>query len=429
MKKIFGRVFNAPSKDSRVHSGRDNSDLKLKSKQDHQLSSSQHADHLWDTVMKLTKPLPKRKTGTPPKTKTITIPSTSNPPLKPVGGDRKRTSKATSPASKSIRVLPPTSPSVRTIPLPSATQKDIFYKGKGKPLQSSRDSKFSSISSLPSLKTLSISPSPSSRNTPSTSPAHSLTELEDIEIPNVILSSTEFTHLKSRLRRIRRRLAKQVFVTSNLSTNLCALLIRRECLIQNQNQNQNSSSGRSGSGLGSSEGAKRILHSTMMQVQTQNQLALLVILRTQLARLFARKVALMSCTREVVDKLESVLGDVEKEAVENIPEACSSRLAEEVKYVVGKEDLRILEEGVEKGIEGQRGVDGEIRGAVGEGVQGVGRGGQRRKGSLGEKVMMGRFVGFVEERLGVLGGVYVEIEGLLDSIREVSGKKDEGLVF
>lgn len=82
---------------------------------------------------------------------------------------------------------------------------------------STRDSKFSSISSLPSLAALSLHPHSQSRTS---SPG-----------PSLLLSVEELALLQSLIRKVARQLKKQEYLTNHLAGNLVHLFARKEVQI------------------------------------------------------------------------------------------------------------------------------------------------------------------------------------------------------
>ncbi|KAG4434231.1 hypothetical protein IFR05_010301 [Cadophora sp. M221] len=260
MKKLLNRLFNTSSRKP----------LNTSSKEPQ--TPEERADHLWNTVVGLTKPIPKKPSAIQ---KTVK----PHPAPKPHGGNVNTT--------QSITVPPPSS-------VPSYTTKDIFYKGKGKPVSSSRDSKFSSISSLPSLKTLNISP------TPTTGPSSATSSTPNAHIS---LPPSDFAHLKSLLRRATRRLKQQEYLTSHLSNNLLHIFARKELHIQS---------------------LKRL-----RKTEQQNMLSAIFRTKEHCGRLFLRKSAFLSHAFACLKKVQEMVDGAAEEAVRAIPVACTSRHAAE----------------------------------------------------------------------------------------------------
>ncbi|CZT02249.1 uncharacterized protein RAG0_09492 [Rhynchosporium agropyri] len=412
LKKLFSRVLNAPSKDSLALNSSSSSVGTSKSKpknlkQDQQIRSAQHAEHLWDTVVKLTKPVSKMSFGS---AKAQTVAVNSQPPLRPVGGNQTRNNKSTK-LSQSIRISPPASisNSPTSTSVPSSKQNDTFYKGKGKPIASSRDSKFSSISSLPSLHTLGISTCTTETNTVASSPTTSLA-LSTISA-HITLSRSEFSQIQSQLRRIHKRLLYQGHVTGNLAANLLSLLIRKETLIQNESHNHHHAK------------SSTYMHTKVRHhsAHTQNMLSTLLTIRDQLGRIFSRKEAFLSHSVTELGIFRKVLQDIERVAVEGIPEVGSSKMAEEVQFVLAREDIISFLTELDKGSGVQKRLDAEALKVVRD------RAGEERwvkKGGIGDRVTMGRFIGFVESRIEVLGGVYESLEGYMEGVGNLCDKSE-----
>ncbi|PVH78298.1 hypothetical protein DL98DRAFT_590421 [Cadophora sp. DSE1049] len=365
MRKMLGRLFNTPPRRS-----------PNPSTQEEKPTPQEHADRLWDTVTALTKPTPKKPSAILKTVKPLPAP-------KPQGGSKTK-GKTT---KQSVTVPPPAE-------LPSYTKKDIFYKGKGKPVvHSSRDSKFSSISSLPSLKTLNLSSSPTT--TPSPSAPSSATTISTTLDAHISLSRSEFTHLQSLLRRAHRRLQQQEFLTSNLANNLLFIFARKEMQVQN---------------------LKRLRKS-----EQANMLSAIFRTKEHIGRLFLRKAAFLSHSFASLDKLRKAVADAEKDAINAIPEACTSRQAAEgTRFVVEREMVGEWVAEMVRDLGLQRGLDGDVRRGVGE------RAGEGRwVGNVSEGIMMVRFVGFLEGRLGALEGCYgcvgEAIKGVEEVVREGEG--------
>ncbi|CZR61944.1 uncharacterized protein PAC_11841 [Phialocephala subalpina] len=132
-------------------------------------------------------------------------------------------------ASDSAVVVYPPNP-----PLPSFRGKDIFHRSSTSTSSASsiftthskrassvatRDSKFSSISSLPSLATLSIHPS--------------LQHARVSPGPSVPITVSELAFLQSLIRKVARQLKKQEYLTNHLAGNLVHLFSRKEAQIHN----------------------------------------------------------------------------------------------------------------------------------------------------------------------------------------------------
>ncbi|KAH7329943.1 hypothetical protein BKA65DRAFT_564974 [Rhexocercosporidium sp. MPI-PUGE-AT-0058] len=362
MKKLLGRLFKSARRSPKPSP---------EAIQPQMLTPEQRAEHLWDVVIGLVKPIPNQPS-------TISKTVKPHPAPKPTGGTAKST--------QAITVPPPSS-------VPSYTTKDIFYKGKGKPVSSSRDSKFSSISSLPSLKTLNISPT----ITPSTTAPSSTTTTT----PNahITLTPPEFRHLQSLLRRTTRRLKHQEYLVSNLANNLLYIFYRKETQMQN---------------------LKRL-----RKAEQQNMLSTIFRTKEHCGRLFLRKSAFLSHSFACVTKLQKILDEAAQEATMSIPEACTSRQASEgVRYVVCREAVGdfVGEMGRDVGV--QRGLDGELRNYV---LEKAGEG--RWVTSVSEGIMMVRFVGFLDGRGEVLEGCYGGLEEIVKKIEEVVRESDDTLLL
>ncbi|KUJ08079.1 uncharacterized protein LY89DRAFT_349327 [Mollisia scopiformis] len=118
-------------------------------------------------------------------------------------------------------------------PLPAFKRRDFFHKSSSSSAasisssvfsskrtstaaNSVRDSKFSSISSLPSLASLALLPHPSRTSSPG---------------PSLSLSVDELALLQSLIRKIARQLKKQEYLTNHLAGNLVSLFGRKEAQI------------------------------------------------------------------------------------------------------------------------------------------------------------------------------------------------------
>ncbi|KAK0104808.1 hypothetical protein ONS95_005076 [Cadophora gregata] len=361
MKKVLGRLFNGPPRRSPNPSTQE------------EKAKFEHAERLWDTVISFAKPGPKKPAAVVKTVKPLPAP-------KPQGG------RNTNISTQSVTVSPPSE-------LPSYTTKDIFYKGKGKPVvHSSRDSKFSSISSLPSLKTLNLS---SPTTTPSPSVPSSATTVSTALNAHISLSRSEFTRLQSLLRRAHRRLKQQEFLASNLANNLLFIFARKELQIQNLRRFRKS--------------------------EQANMMSTIFRTKEHCGRLFLRKAAFLQHSFASLDKLRKAVQEAEKEAVDAIPEACTSRWAGEgIRFVVEREVLGDWVAEMERDLGLQRGLDGDLRKGVKE------RAGEKRwVGNVSEGTMMIRFVGFLEGRLGALEGCYGRIGEVLKGIEEIA-REGEG---
>ncbi|KAL5314098.1 hypothetical protein ACEPPN_018522 [Leptodophora sp. 'Broadleaf-Isolate-01'] len=360
MKKLLNRLFNKSSRKSPNTSTKEPQ------------TPEERADYLWNAVVGLTKPIPKKPS-------TIQKTVKPHPAPKPHGGNTNTT--------QSVTIPPPSS-------VPSyTTTKDIFYKGKGKPVSSSRDSKFSSISSLPSLKTLNISPT----TTPSTAPSSTTSTTPNAHIS---LPPSDFAHLKSLLRRATRRLKQQEYLASHLSNNLLHIFARKEMHIQS---------------------LKRLRKS-----EQQNMLSTIFRTKEHCGRLFLRKSAFLSHAFACLGKMQKMVDEAAQEAVLAIPVACTSRQAAEgVRYVLCRETVGDFLGEMERLGGLQRGLDGDIRRCV---LERAGEG--RWVGNLSEGIMMLRFVGFLEGRGRVLEGCYGLLGEVVKGIEEVAREREgEDLLF
>ncbi len=113
--------------------------------------------------------------------------------------------------------------------------------------------------------------------------------------------------------------------------------------------------------------------------------------------------------------------EAEKEAIQAIPEACSSKQASEgARFVVSRETVIDFVSEMGRDLELQRGLDRE----VGRTVLERAREG-RWVGNVSEGIMMIRFVGFLESRGRVLEGCYeklgVVVKGIDEAVREKEG--------
>lgn len=113
--------------------------------------------------------------------------------------------------------------------------------------------------------------------------------------------------------------------------------------------------------------------------------------------------------------------EAEKEAVDTIPEACTSRQAAEgIRAVLEREVVGDWVVDMVRDLGLQRGLDGDVRKGVAE------RAGEKRwVGNMSEGIMMLRFVGFLEGRLGALEGCYECIAEVLKGVEEVVRKGEE----
>ena len=99
-----------------------------------------------------------------------------------------------------------------------------------------------------------------------------------------------------------------------------------------------------------------------------------------------------------------------------IPEACTSRMAAEgIRFVVEREMLAEWVGDVVRDLGLQRGLDGDVRKGVNErAAEG------RWVGNVSEGIMMVRFVGFLEGRLGALEGCYGCLTEAIKGVEEIS---------
>ncbi len=118
--------------------------------------------------------------------------------------------------------------------------------------------------------------------------------------------------------------------------------------------------------------------------------------KEQTRKTFLRKAVLLQKSLGAWGKLEGILDEVKGQ------EGGGERIQELVGIL--REDLNT-----------QRELDGAFRMGV------LGKCGERWGGSENEKIMIQRFVIFVEGRLRVLEGCYGRIEGVADRIGEVWG--------
>ncbi|PBP22562.1 hypothetical protein BUE80_DR006545 [Diplocarpon rosae] len=260
--------------------------------------------------------------------------------------------------------------------LPTYTSRDIFYKGKGKPVVSSRDSKFSfisSISSRPSLESLAATSSPPS---PATTVASG----------QVALNPLDFTQLQTLLRRASRRLQQQEHLVSNLAKNLLHFLARKEMQVRSQKR--------------------------MRKAEQQNMLQTLSKVQETCHQLFSRKSAFLQHMIATLAKVRKMMDESSREAVLSIPEACTSkRAAEGVIYVVKRE--RVMDLVVEAASDGdlQRNLDKQVAKCVLDRAREA-----RWVGSVSDRIMMARFQRFLEARGRALGGCYASLEALAKDI-------------
>ncbi|KAI9050792.1 hypothetical protein LZ554_004911 [Drepanopeziza brunnea f. sp. 'monogermtubi'] len=296
---------------------------------------------------------------------------------------RKYTSQPPKPSIESQHLAGPVTVSPPASDLPTHTQKDIFYKGKGKPLASSRDSKFSSISSLPSAFSVNPpSPTLSSVTTTSTStsPATAYTTL----------NPHEFAHLNSLLRRCARRLHQQDLLANNLANNLLHIFISKEAQLHAQKH--------------------------LRRSEQQHMLQTLFRVRDHCGRLFLRKAAFSQHAFSVLERLKKVLMESERDAKAQIPDACTSWQASEgLRFVVCREAVGDFVKEMARDMQFQKGLDGDIRNSI---LDCAREGRWVAGGGVGDKIMMGRFVGFIEARGRNLEECYDLLEVVLKRVEE-----------
>ncbi|EKD13214.1 uncharacterized protein L3040_003018 [Drepanopeziza brunnea f. sp. 'multigermtubi'] len=302
---------------------------------------------------------------------------------------RKPTSQPPKPSIESQPMAGPVTIPPPTSDLPTYTQKDILYKGKGKPLASSRDSKFSSISSLPSGFSVNPpSPTLSSVTTTSTSPATAYTTL----------NPHEFAHLNSLVRRCARRLHQQDLLASNLANNLLHIFTSKEAQLHAQKH--------------------------LRRSEQQHMLQTLFRVREHCGRLFLRKAAFSQHAFSVLERLKKVSTESERDAKARIPEACTSWQASEgLRFVVCREAVGDFVKEMARDRQFQTGLDGDIQNSILECAR---EGRWVAGGGVGEKVMMGRFVGFVEARGRKLEEYYDILEVLVKQVEEAVMREKKG---
>ncbi|PBP16215.1 hypothetical protein BUE80_DR013071 [Diplocarpon rosae] len=349
IKRVLGRLFTASSPSS------------AKSPKASPGGESRRSDDMWTAFINLTRnPSKKMKPSTLLKRKKAV--ATPLPDQDPP-----------SPATGSITIHVPSDY------LPTYTSRDIFYKGKGKPVVSSRDSKFSSISSVssrPSLESLAAASSPPS---PATTMASG----------QVALTPPDFTQMQTLLRRAARRLQQQEHLVSNLAKNLLHFLARKEIQVQSQKR--------------------------MRKAEQQNMLETLSRVQETCNQFFSRKSALRQHLMATLAKVRKMMDESSREAVLSIPEACTSkRAAEGVIYVIDRE--MVMDFVVDAARDGdlQRHLDQQVAKCVLDRAREA-----RWVGSVSDRIMMARFHRFLEARGRALGECYASLEAVLKDIEGI----------
>ncbi|KAN0116774.1 hypothetical protein V8E51_002751 [Hyaloscypha variabilis] len=216
------------------------------------------------------------------------------------------------------------------------------------------DSKFSSITSLPSVHSLSLPSlhaySPTSHGT-------------------VTITAEGLKHLERGVRRIRRRLQHQEHLTTHLSNNLIHLFTRKESQIT--------------------------LLKRIRSDDKSTMLSSLSRIHESSGRTFLRKAVFLQRSQELVTQISSLLSTSTSTSTPSSP-------GEEV--VIDDEvfDLLAL---LKEDLKTQRELDERLQNMVlAESKE------KRWAGSPGERSLVRKFVGFVEGRMHALGNVYSGVE-------------------
>jgi hypothetical protein len=253
-------------------------------------------------------------------------------------------------------------------PLPSFSHGSIFTtkgKGKGKSIPSIHDSKFSSISSLPSLASLALPSSTSNRTSTST--------------PLLHLSPPALRILHSFLRRLKRGLKKQEYLTTHLSNNLVFLFGRKERQI---------------------EGWKRV-------TKADREVLLGAVFRVKegAGRLFLRKAVFLQRSWGVCAQLEECFMPPNHHDTHSKDKNSAAGPSSSSGVEISPETIRDFIGMLHADLGNQKALDGLLRQIVcGPEVE---RWGVK---SVNERITIKRFVQFVEGRLALLGDVYERLE-------------------
>ena len=200
------------------------------------------------------------------------------------------------------------------------------------------------------------------------------------EVVTVVLSEAQLRKLRSLVRRATRGVKKQEWLTQGLSMNLAVMLARKEASVELN---------------------RRMAPQWKVQMRD-----LCLALRTLVGRTFMRKAVFTQRSLQVLQGLEELMGGMkEGENLLDVDGLLSS-------LVTLKDDLSAQE---------------AFDGALGQGIAGP-CGEKRFRGSEGERVVLERFLGFLDGRLKGLGECYgrtrgrvEEIEGLVGGLKIVEG--------
>jgi hypothetical protein len=280
----------------------------------------------------------------------------------------RRTSTKKAELGTNVKILKKLGPVTVNPPLPSFSHGSIFTtKGKGKSTSSIHDSKFSSISSLPSLASLAL---------PSSTSNHTSTHLIHLSFPTLQI-------LHSSLRRLKRGLKKQEYLTTHLSNNLVFLFGRKERQI---------------------EGWKRIK-------EEDREILLGAVFRVKegVGRVFLRKAGFLQRSWSVLAQLEESLTPPEDFLKDTHSEDSTAGPSSvlEAGVEISPETIRDFIGMLHANLGNQKALDVLLRQLVcGRAVETWGI------KSVNERIMVKRFVQFVEGRLAVSEGVYERLESV-----------------
>ncbi|KAK6586162.1 hypothetical protein PZA11_001219 [Diplocarpon coronariae] len=263
--------------------------------------------------------------------------------------------------------------------LPTSTSRDIFYKGKGKPIVSSRDSKFSSVSSISSCPSLESVAGASSPPSPATTVASG----------QLALPPLDFTRMQTLLRRSSRRLQQQEHLVSNLAQNLLHILTRKELQVQSQKR--------------------------MRKAEQQNMLQTLSKIKENCNQVFLRKSAFLRRSIATLANVRKMMDESSSEAVLSIPEACTSRRAAEgVIYVVDREMVMDFIAETRRDGDLQRSLDKQVCKCVLERAREA-----RWVSCVSDSIAMARFQRFLEARGRALEECYASLESVVMDIEGI----------